>query len=210
MRRSEKSRTLRALTPCLLLMLASASFAQTTQAVTDPDPMKAIALLRSELIDSFNKGDMNRLLSHLDPDIVTTWQNGEVCRGPEGVRAYYQKMMTGDKRVVARLNTNPTIDDRHIYGDWAVSWGNLHDDYLLTDGRTFKLDSRFTATIARRGEEWKVTSFHASVNAFDNPILGIAARRGATAAGATAGIIALILGVALGFVLGRRRNARAA
>jgi len=26
--------------------------------------------LRGELIDSFNKGDVDRLLSHLDPDVV--------------------------------------------------------------------------------------------------------------------------------------------
>ncbi len=54
--------------------------AQTTQAVavTDADPMAAINSLRSELVDSFNKGDLDRLLSHLDPDVVVTWQNGEV------------------------------------------------------------------------------------------------------------------------------------
>ena len=29
-----------------------------------------------------------RILEHLDPDVVVTWQNGEVCRGREQVRAY--------------------------------------------------------------------------------------------------------------------------
>src|SRR5439155_13069565 len=130
--------------------IAAAQTTSTTQAVTEPDPIKAINLLRTDLVDSFNKGDVDRLLSHLDPDSVITWQNGEVCRGPDAVRAYYNRMMTAPDHVVAKISANPVVDDRHVYGDWAVSWGNLHDDYELNDGSKFKFDSRFTATIARR------------------------------------------------------------
>jgi hypothetical protein len=129
-----------------------------------------------------------------------------VCRGPQAVKAYYDRMMSGPNRVVSSLSANPVVDDRHVYGDWAVSWGNLHDDYVLNDGSVFKFDSRFTATIARRGQEWKVTSFHASVNAFDNPILKIVGKKVGTWAGAIGGIIGLIAGVLIGLVLGRRKR----
>src|SRR5207302_1493440 len=91
----------------------------------------------------------------------------------------------------------------------AVSWGNLHDSYVLNDGSDFKFDSRFTATIARResslGSVWKVTSFHASVNAFDNPVLGIAAKKVGTWAGMIAGVVGLGIGAAIGFGVGRRK-----
>ena len=177
---------------------------QSTQPVVEADPTKAIDRLRAELVDSFNKADVDRLLSHLDPDVVITWQNAEVCRGPQAVRVYYDRMMAGPDRVVAKLSCNPVVDDRHVYGDWAVSWGNLHDDYVLNDGSTFKFDSRFTATIARRGEAWKVTSFHASVSAFDNPILRIAAKK----VGVWAGLIGAILGIALGLIVGLLINRR--
>jgi ketosteroid isomerase-like protein len=189
----------------IVALLAGRVLAQTTKPVTEADPTAAIAALRGELIDSFNKGDVDRLLSHLDPDVVATWQNGEVCRGPDAVRAYYNKMMTGPDRIVAKLSSNPIVDDRHVYGDWAVSWGNLHDSYELKDGTTFKFESRFTATIARRGAEWKVTSFHASVNAFDNPVLKIAATKGATWAGGAAGVIGLAVGLVAGLLIRRRR-----
>jgi ketosteroid isomerase-like protein len=190
----------------IVALLADRVPAQATKPVTEADSIAAIAALRGELVDSFNKGDVERLLSHLDPEVVATWQNGEVCRGPEAVRAYYNKMMTGPGRIVARLSSNPVVDDRHVYGDWAVSWGNLHDSYELKDGTTFKFDSRFTATIARRGAEWKVTSFHASVNAFDNPVLKIAASKGATWAAVAAGVIGLGLGTVAGLLIGRRRT----
>src|SRR5688500_9167564 len=166
--------------------------------VTAADPTQAINLLRQELVDSFNKGDLDRLLSHLDPDVVITWQNAEVCRGPEAVRAYYDKMMTGPDRRVENVSADPKVDDRHVYGDWAVSWGSMNDRFVLTDGSDLSMNSRFTASIARRGDVWKVTSFHVSVNAFDNPILGIAARK----AGGWSLTIGLIVGLLIGLIAG--------
>jgi ketosteroid isomerase-like protein len=176
-------------------------------AVTVPDPAKAIGVLRGELVDAFNKGDLDRLLSHLDPDVVVAWQNAEVCRGPAAVRGFYERMMVGPDRVVKKVTVNPTLDDRHVYDNaWCVSWGNMHDAFDLTDGSSIALDSRFTATIARRGEAWKVTAFHASVNAFDNAILRVAARKVGTWAAAVGAVAGILLGLVAGAFLARRRG----
>jgi ketosteroid isomerase-like protein len=215
----------------VLISIAQPLSAQTTQGVTEPDPLKAIAppadmltvavltpasepdalkaiaQLRGELIDSFNKRDIDRLISHLDPDVVVTWQNGEVCRGPQAVREYYNRMIAGPDPVVASFSSDPVVTDRHVYGDWAVSWGNLHDKYELKDGEKFTLDSLFTATIARRADAWKVTSFHASVNAFDNPILGIAAKKSAMWSGIIAAVVGALIGILVGRILARRKAA---
>jgi ketosteroid isomerase-like protein len=188
-------------------LIAQPLLAQTTQTVTDPDPLKAIASLREQLIDSFNKRDIDRLVSYLDPDVVVTWQNGEVCRGPQAVRDYYSRMIAGPKPIVANFSSEPVITDRHVYGDWAVSWGNLHDHYQLNDGEKFALDSLFTGTIAKRGDAWKIVSFHASVNAFDNPILAIAAKKTALWTGMIAGIVGVIAGVIVGRIVSRRKAA---
>src|SRR4051794_23590648 len=56
----------------------SAQTNPTTSAVTAPDPTAAINQLRTELVDAFNKGDVDRMLLHLDDEIIVTWQNGEV------------------------------------------------------------------------------------------------------------------------------------
>lgn len=182
----------------LACLICSSGLAQTTAPVIADDPSIAISALRTELIDSFNKGDLDRLLSHLDPDVVVTWQNGEVCRGPQQVKAYYDKMMTGPNRIVQSVSSDPKVTDRHVYGDWAVSWGEMNDHFKLTDGSDLRMGSKFTATIARRGDAWKVTSFHASVNAFDNSILSIAVKKTALWTGVVAGAISLIVGLAFG------------
>jgi uncharacterized protein (TIGR02246 family) len=186
----------------LLLTVQSQAAPATTpaDAITTDDPTQAITELRQDLIDSFNKADLDRLLSHLDPDVLVTWQNGEVCHGPDAVRAYYNKMMSGPDRRVEKVAADPKVDGRHVHGDWAVSWGHMNDHFTLTDGSNLDMNSQFTATIAKRGNAWKVTSFHVSVNAFDNPILKLAARK----TGGWAGVIGVVVGTLIGLIIGRR------
>jgi ketosteroid isomerase-like protein len=186
------------------LLLVWIARSQPAPVPTRLDATAAITALRTGLVDSFVKGDIDRLLTYLDPDVVVTWQNGEVCKGPEAVRAYHQRMMTGEGRVVKSITADPEILGRHVDTDWAVSWGNLHDDFTLADGTHLPLNTLFTATIARRGDQWLVTGFHASVNAFDNPILALALRKTAIWTGFGAGLVGLVLGVVLTRLLARR------
>jgi ketosteroid isomerase-like protein len=160
----------------------------------------AITALREGLVSSFRKGDIDTLLTHLSPDVVVTWQNGEVCRGTEAVRAFHVKMMSGEKRIVKEIQSSPEILGRQVYGDWAVSWGNLHDHFLLMDGSDLPFNSVFTATVAKRGDRWLVTAFHVSVSAFENPVLGTAVKKSALWSGIGAGV----LGVLGGLIIGRR------
>src|SRR4051794_22074605 len=129
------------------LFSLTVGFAQTNPPPATLDATQAIAHLREGLIDSFNKADVDRLLTYLDTNAVVTWQNGEVCHGPEAVRAYYNKMMQGEHRIVHHIKSEPEILGRHVYDDWAVSWGNLHDRITLMDGSELPFNTLFTATI---------------------------------------------------------------
>jgi ketosteroid isomerase-like protein len=201
-----EARTLFAQATTTTTQPAAPTTAGTIAPVTDTDPLAAITKLREELLDSFTKADMPRMLSHLDADVVVTWQNGEVCRGPAAVQAFHDKMMSGPDRIIASLQANPKVTGRHIYGDWVVSWGEMNDEFRLKDGSRFDLHSKFTTTIARRGDAWKVTSFHASVNTFDNDVLRHTVTKTIGWA-ATAGLaIGLVLGVITAKCL-RRKSA---
>jgi ketosteroid isomerase-like protein len=183
----------------ILLALMSVSLSAPAQvgASTNSEVEQAITQLREGLIDSFNHGDIDRLITFLDTNAVITWQNGEVCEGPAAVKAYYERMMKGDHPVVSKVTSDPKVIGRHIQGDWAVSWGDMNDHFVLTDGRELPLNSHFTATIAKRGDRWLVSSFHVSVNAFDNPIMVLAVKKIAI----VAGIAGLVVGCMVGFVL---------
>jgi ketosteroid isomerase-like protein len=167
---------------------------------------QAITHLREGLIDSFNKGDIDRLLTFLDTNAVVTWQNGEVSEGTAAVKAYYDRMMKGDHPVVSKVTSEPKVLGRHIQGDWEVSWGELNDHFILTDGRDLPLNSRFTATVAKRGDVWKVSAFHASVNAFNNPITAVAVRKISLVAGIGGIVTGLIVGLVIGSLFRRAKN----
>ncbi len=192
------------------VLLATAATAQVSTPVGDQEVEAAIIRLREGLVDSFNRDDIDRLLTFLDTNAVVTWQNGEVCEGPAAVKAYYQRMMKGDRPVVSKVSADPKIFGRHIQGDWAVSWGNLNDRFVLTDGSELPLNSRFTATIARRGDRWQVMAFHVSVNAFENPVLTLALKKVAWIAGGAGALVGIIVGVVVMRWLRRSKKSGAA
>lgn len=184
----------------LAAVAASSSFSQS--ATPNDEAAAAIKALRDGLVSSFTKGDVDGLLQYLDPDVVVTWQNGELCRGREEVRAFHNRMMTGEKKVVREIKSAPEVLGRQVHGDWAVSWGNLHDHFVLTDGSDLPFNSVFTATIAKHGDRWLVTAFHVSANVFDNPVLALAVRKTALWGGIGTGAVGLFLG----FFIGRRKR----
>ena len=195
--------------PLVLLvagMLAMTAHAVTAQPVEDPAHAELRAL-RDGLVDAVNKKDVDALLRHLHPDVVVTWQNAEVSRKPEGVRAYLVRMLQGPDRMVDDFSTNVAVDELTILhgGDTGISFGSSRDHFKLRSGQSFNVNSRWSATVVRHDGRWVVGAFHASVNLFDNPLL-VGSQR--LALGGSIG--ALIVGIVLGYLLGRRRGRRAA
>jgi uncharacterized protein (TIGR02246 family) len=190
-----------------LLVLGAAAHSIAADQPDKDDPVfQDLLAVRQGLIDAYNAHDLDALLSLCHEDIIVTWQNAEVSRGREGVRAYYQKMMTGEQRVVDDLQANPTVDDRAIlFGEnTAVSRGQMNDRYKLRDGTDFALNSRWSATLVKEDGKWLVASFHASTNAFDNDILRMVARKTTTVVGGAALVLGLLLGTGGYWLLAKR------
>ena len=198
------------LTILALVFVAMASSAQIKTPSIGADTEAAITRLREGLIDSFNHQDIDRLLTYLDTNAVVTWQNGEVCEGAEAIKAYYERMMKGDHPVVAKVTSNPEVLGRHFQGDWEIAWGNLNDNFVLTDGRVLPLNSHFTATVVHRGDKWLVAAFHVSVNAFDNPVMSLAVKKVAQPTGFIGLAAGVVGGVIVSRLLWRRKSGSAA
>jgi hypothetical protein len=106
---------------------------------------------------------------------------------------------------VNSYKTEAEVDDlTHLYGDTGVATGKSRDQFVLTDGRDFEVNSRWTTTLVKRDGRWKVASFHASTDMFDNPVLHIAIRRTAWWTGASAGVVGLLIGTIATWLLRRR------
>ncbi|MBI2824411.1 MAG: nuclear transport factor 2 family protein [Planctomycetia bacterium] len=162
---------------------------------------------RKEMTAAINANDLDKLLSLVTDDVVVTWQNGEVSRTPAGVRAYYDRMMKGDKRIVQSITTDPQPDDlTHLFGDVGISAGSSNDRFVLTDGRDFTIATRWSAAVVKQNGQWKLASFHASTNMFDNPILWIAVRQTGLWVGGGALLAGVVVGAALMLFFKRTRQ----
>ena len=166
--------------------------------------------MRDALVEATNKPDLDLMFQHVTEDAVVTWQNAEVSRGHQGLRAYYDRMMTGPDRIVASLKTTAQTDERtRLYGtdkSSGIAFGSLEQDFTLTHGMSFHLSSRWTAHVVKDAGKWKVSAFHVSANLFDNPVLQLAARRTAAWTAGVALPVGFLLGLAGMWAVSRRRR----
>jgi hypothetical protein len=86
-------------------------------------------------------------------------------------------------------------------GDTGISFGSAVERFKMASGRDFVLPARWSATLVKEDGRWLIASLHVSDNLFDNPLLDLARRMIWWAGG-----IALLLGILIGFLLGRRRR----
>jgi ketosteroid isomerase-like protein len=177
----------------------------------------ALRALRDSLIDAWNRRDMDALTAHVDPNVVVTWQNGEVSRGPEGIRKFYDEVMVGPNRIISDISSKLTVDELSILhgDDTAIALGSIRDDLTLSHGiaraafldvgNKLSMDSRWTATAVKKDGQWKLASYHVSLDAFSNPILD-AAISTAKRTAVIAGIGGVLAGAMLAWFLARRRT----
>jgi ketosteroid isomerase-like protein len=187
-----------------LLLLLYASLPALSQDSPTEDPAHAqLRALRDGMQDAIKKGDIERQVSYLHPNVVVTWQNAEVSRGRDGVRAYLNRMLTGPNKVVANFGADLNVDELTIlYGGYTgISFGSSREHVGLVSGRSIDYNGRWSATLVKEDGKWLIASLHASTNLFDNPFLSIARRMMYVV-----GVVALIVGLALGLLLGRRRK----
>ncbi len=162
--------------------------------------------LRTKMQDAMNGGDVESLLENVTEDVVFSTMNGDVVRGKDGIRDYFNKMLSGADSPVKSVKTAFEADDLTIlYGGSlgepevaGVAFGHSDDQYVLKDGTEFTVSPRWTATMIREPDGWKIASFHYSVNVFDNPIMN--KMRSSLAKIAS---VAAVLCLVLGFVFGR-------
>lgn len=163
--------------------------------------------LRERMFAAYEKQDMDALLADVAPDVVITWQNADRNNGHDEFREFYNRMMKGETSVVKDVSTSFEVDDTSLlYGnDTAIARGTQVDTFVLTDGSNFTLNSKWTATVIKENDAWKVASFHVSANIFDNPILDVA-KGWLMKAGIGGGLVGLIIGLLIGRATRRKRS----
>ena len=182
----------------LLLLLTFPIAAQEPDAATH----NALRQLKATMEKALNERDLNAIVANVDPNVVFTTMNGDVCRGPQQIRAYFDKMLNAPGHIVKDVKVSFEVDQlTTLYGgDTGVAYGSSSDHYVLTDGKTFDIRGRWTCTMVKNGDRWVIAAFHYSANVFDNPILD-RYKRAMWQAGIAIGLVTLLIGYAAGRML---------
>lgn len=187
----------------LLLLLCLPLSALSQVPATEDPAHNELRALRDGLIDAIKKGDLERELSYLHPNVVITWQNAEVSRGREGVRKYLDRMLKGPDAIVDNFSIDLNVDELTILygGDTGISFGTSKEHVALKNGSPIDYNGRWSATLVKEGGQWLVASAHASTNLFENPFIGMFKR-----VASIAGAVSIIIAIGLGYWFGRSRS----
>jgi ketosteroid isomerase-like protein len=193
--------------PTLLLLLGICLPALSQNSTTEDPAHAELRAVRDGMQDAIKKGDIEREVSYLHPNVVVTWQNAQVSRGRDGVRDYLTRMLHGANKVVADFSADLKVGELTIRygGDTGISFGSSREHVGLVGGTSIDYDGRWSATLVKEDGKWLIASLHASTNLFDNPFLAITRRTMYVVS-----VAALAVGLALGLFLARRRRSKTA
>lgn len=167
-----------------------------------------LRLLRQHMEDGMNAQDIDAILEGVTTDVVFSTMNGDVVTGKTGIQSYFNEMMKGPDARVKEVKTKFSVDELTILysgtddpadAKFGVAYGHSDDEYTLGDGTHIKVTPRWSAALVRDEQSWKIANFHYSVNMFDNPVL--TKLKGTIT---MIGVAALVLGLLIGFLVGRR------
>ncbi len=136
------------------------------------------ALLRilNEVEKAINAQDIDGILAQMRPDCTVTWWNAEISRGHDDIRAYYRRMVKDPGRFITKYTTHAKLGAHARFvgsgADVALADGSMEDEFFPIVRGPFKLNSRWSATAAKSGGEWKIVNLHLSSNVFTNTLDG--------------------------------------
>jgi len=187
----------------LALLAPFSLFAQDQKTAGENPAHQELRQLRDGLLTAMNKGDLDGMLSYLNTNCVITWHNAEVSRGHDGVREYFNRVMTGPNKIVESFHCDLKVDELTIlYGDnMGICYGSSDEHFILASGKDLNVKGRWSATLVKENDHWLVASLHASTNLFDNVMLDLAKKTAVLC-----GIGALVAGLVIGWLLGRCRK----
>jgi ketosteroid isomerase-like protein len=160
---------------CMLFLLA---VAQGRAVAADGDPREedraALVKVFREIEASINAQDVDRMVAQMHPAATVTWLNGEVSRGHAEIKAYYNRMVKGEQRILNKYTTVAKLGAPARFfgnGEVAVADGTTVDEFFPVSRGPFSLNSNWTSTCAKIDGQWKVVALHLSSNVFTNSLI---------------------------------------
>ena len=155
-----------------LMVLLSMCATAATDTGTEADHEQLRQLLNAAQ-EAVNNDQPELLDVHLHKDSVVTLMNQEVVTQGTSFKQVFYEWFKKPGAILKSLHTEPTASIRtKIYdGRFGVCYGTAVDTYDLSSGRQITFHSKWTATVIKEDEQWKLLALHVGVDPIKNPLI---------------------------------------
>jgi ketosteroid isomerase-like protein len=188
----------------VVLVCGAHAIAMTPQEEADHEGLRK---LRGVYEQAINEEKLDLLAPHLDPEFTGVMITGETVIGIEGMRRYWARI----KELMGpggRYTVTVEPDLSTLMGDVALAKGTTKD-VVLTDRGEYRFGSAWTAVCRKVNGEWKVLRVQGSMDPVTNPFVKTFLKRTALISGGGGTAAGIVVGLAGGWVVARRRKASA-
>jgi len=159
-----------------------------------------------EVVSAMNSGQYDKMLPYLTEDVEATSVTQEVMSNRAEVSKYFQEWFgpTGYMRKMEMSLDADKLTELSPDKSWGLVRGKALEHYEAKDGDLFDFVTRWTAVMVRSDDgKWRLRAIHFGTNHLDNPVL-TKVQRTLVHYGIIGAIVSLIVGLALGWWIGRR------
>jgi len=160
-----------------------------------------------EVVAAINSGQYDKMLPYLSENVEATSITQEVMSSRADVSKYFQEWFgpTGYMRKMEMTLDADALTELSPDKSWGLVRGKALEHYEAKDGDLFDFATRWTAVMVRDDGKWRLRAIHFGTNHLDNPVL-TKVRRTLVHDGIIAAIASLVVGLVLGWWIGRRRG----
>ena len=179
-----------------------------SMAVAEEDPRAsdrtALRGLLTEVTAALGSGDPTKLEPCLAPAFVLTFADQQRFDDLAALDAYQRRLRA--ERGIDRIVFAPAIDGpaRFVGTDVAIATGTSTDTFVGAKGDETTITSRWTATLERTAQGWRISALQAGVDLLDNPILE-RIKRTLIWLALGAAVVGLLVGLLVGRLVARHR-----
>ena len=161
-----------------------------------------------EIVSAIDSGQFDKMLPYMTENIEATSVTQEVMSSRADVSKYFQTWFgpSGYMRKMTMKMVADKVTELSPDKTWGLVRGKALEHYEAKDGDVFDFDTRWTAVMLRGDDgKWRLRAIHFGTNHLDNPVL-TKVQKTLVRDGIIAAVVALALGLLLGWWLGRRRR----
>jgi ketosteroid isomerase-like protein len=185
---------------CAFAALAGTVLAQAPDAEREGDK-DALRALGRRFEEAINRGDVMSLADAVLPEATAVFMTNDEVTGLPAMQRFFDgiKAQLGPG---SRYTIHLKPDDTNFHGDLAIAHGVSEETARLGNGTEIAYVTKWTAVLKKVDGRWQAARLHVSLDPINNSIIDLKFRMQKWV---LAGIGALG-GLALGFILGRRRR----